>query len=85
MSNTGDRIWQNKFHPKVKLCLGHVVHVPIDTNIFWDLGELAINGALLIQNSGTIENKIIIKNIYTVMICWQKYLSLYKYSKLLHE
>ena len=77
MSNTGDWIWQNKFHPKVKLCLGNVVYVPIDTNIFWDLGELAINGALLIQNSGTIENEII-------MIFWQKYLSLYNYSKLLH-
>ena len=24
------------------------------------------------------------KNLYTVMICWQKYLSLCKYSKLLH-
>ena len=64
--------------------LGPCSTCTIDTNIFWDLGEIAINGALLIQNSGTIQNEIIIKNLYTVMICWQKYLSLCKYSKLLH-
>ena len=28
--NVKNWIWQHKFHPKVKLCLGHVVHVPID-------------------------------------------------------